>query len=509
MTGALHARRSASSRWLIVRRPSHLAHKCGRTNAVNAMKTMRILLILGLGVGSAAAGYWAASRAPSTGLDVSVARAGAADRTVLYYRDPSGAPFWSAGPKKDANGRDYLPVYDDEEISFEAKPAKTRTADNGARKILYYRNPMGLPDTSPTPKKDSMGMDYIPVYEGEDEDGATLKVSLDKVQRSGVRTEKVERRVVRRMVRGVATVKYDERRLTVVAMRADGYVEDLFVNATGQSIGAGEPLFRFYSKDIQLAQADLIVSAGIKASGTPGLVTQSTQGTVQRLRNLGVPETRIEEVISTRTNPRTLDWPSPATGTVIEKRVINGQQVLAGAELYRIADLSHVWVIAEVAEADLANVTMGTAAAITLRAYPNDPVEGRVSFIYPDIKPETRTARVRIEVPNPDGRLKIDMYADVVFRVGNEGAVVAVPDSSVIDGGAQQVVLVAKGSGRFEPRSVKLGQRGEGYVEVREGVAAGEEVVTAATFLIDAESNLKAALKAFTQDNSVGKEPSQ
>jgi Cu(I)/Ag(I) efflux system membrane fusion protein len=358
---------------------------------------------------------------------------------------------------------------------------------------------MGLPDTSPTPKKDSMGMNYIPVYEGEDDGGATVKVSLDKVQRSGVRTEKVEQRAVTRAVRGVGTVKYDERRLTVVTVRADGFVEDLFVNATGQSVQAGEPLFRFYSKDIQLAQADLIVSAGVKASGTAGLVSQSTQGTIQRLRNLAVPEARIEEVLATRTNPRTLDWPSPATGTVIEKRVINGQQVLAGAELYRIADLSQVWVIAEVAEADLADVTMGTAAAVMLRAYPNDPVEGRVSFIYPDIRPETRTARVRIEVPNPDGRLKIDMYADVVFRVTNDGPVVAIPNNAVIDSGSRQVVLIAKGEGRFEPRPVKLGRRGDGYIEVLEGVSKGEEVVTSATFLIDAESNLKAALQGFAR----------
>jgi Cu(I)/Ag(I) efflux system membrane fusion protein len=478
-------------------------------NAVNAMKTMRILLILcfGAGIGTAA-GYWAASHTPPSG--VPVATAAAADRTILYYRDPSGASFWSAGPKKDANGLDYLPVYDDEEISFEDKPAKTRAAaDKVSRKILYYRNPMGLPDTSPVPKKDSMGMDYIPVYEGEEEEGSGVKVSLDKVQRSGVRTEAVEERKIARPVRGIGTVKYDERRLTVVTVRADGYIEDLFVNATGQPVHAGEPLFRFYSKDIQLAQADLIVAAGVKASGNPGLITDSANGTMQRLRNLAVPESRIEEVLATRTNPRTINWLSPATGTVIDKRIINGQQVLAGAELYRIADLSNVWVIAEVAESDLAGIKIGTPAAITLRAYPNDPVEGWVSFIYPDIKPETRTARVRIEVPNPEGRLKIDMYADVVFRVDNEGTVVAVPDSAVIDSGTQQVVLVSKGSGRFEPRSVKLGRRGEGYVEVREGVSSGEEVVTAATFLIDAESNLKAALKAFTQDGSVRKEASQ
>jgi membrane fusion protein, copper/silver efflux system len=318
-----------------------------------------------------------------------------------------------------------------------------------------------------------------------------------------VRTEMVAPRAIVRGVRSVGTVKFDERRLTVVTLRADGYIEDLFVNATGQSVKAGDPLFRVYSKDIQIAQSDLIVAAGVKGTSLQGLGQPSIQGSIQRLRNLAVPEKRIEEVRATGVNPRTIDWPSPVTGTVIEKRIVNGQQVTAGNELYRIADLSLIWVIAEVAEADLAGIAIGTPATVTLRAYPTDPVEGRVAFIYPDIKPETRTARVRIELPNPDGRLKIDMYADVLFQAGADRApMAAVPDSAVIDSGARQVVLVAKGDGRFEPRPVKLGRRGDGYVEVLDGVTAGEEVVTAATFLIDAESNLRAALKSFTQPES-------
>ena len=219
----------------------------------------------------------------------------------------------------------------------------------------------------------------------------------------------------------------------------------------------------------------------------------------QRLRNLGVPESHIREVRAGK-NPMSLDWPAPATGDVIEKKVINGQKVKAGDELYRIADHSHLWVIADVAESDLSAIKLGTRATVTVRAYAAQPVEGEVTFIYPELRTETRTARVRIELPNPDGRLKIDMYADVVFQTGaNEQPAIAVPASAVIDSGTRQVVLVAKGEGRFEPRAVKLGRRGDGYVEVLDGVNKGEEVVTAATFLIDAESNLKAALQAFTQ----------
>jgi len=447
----------------------------------------------------AAAGYvywnWPAA---SDGV-ARITMATAAERKVLYYRDPSGAPSWSAIPKNDAQGRAFFPVYDDAEPTFDP-PAKPAAAQSG-RKVLFYRNPMGLRDTSPVPKKDSMGMDYIPVYEGEDaDDGTTVKLSLDKVQRSGVRTVAVEARTIIRPMRAVGTVKYDERRLTIVTLRADGYIEDLFVNATGQSVHAGDPMFRVYSKDIQMAQADLIVSAGVKGSTPQSLNYQSMQGTIQLLRNLGVPESRIEEVRTTGANPRTIDWPSPASGTVIAKQIINGQHVAAGAELYRIADLSHVWVIADVAESDLAAIKIGTHATVTVRAYAAQPVEGEVTFIYPELKVETRTARVRIELPNPDERLKVDMYADVVFQTGiGEEPTIVIPVSAVIDSGNRQIVLVSKGEGRFEPRPVKLGRRGDGYVEVLEGIDQGQKVVTSANFLIDAESNLKAALQAFTQ----------
>jgi Cu(I)/Ag(I) efflux system membrane fusion protein len=462
-----------------------------------------ILLALGL-VAGVAGGYWYA-RPGAVPLPAATGdAASAADRKIIYYRAPDGTPYWSAQTKKDAAGRDYLPVYEDEEPPFGpgGERIKPTPAKNATRKILYYRNPMGLPDTSPVPKKDPMGMDYIAVYEDDQtNDGKTVRVSLDKIQRSGVRTEAVERRVVVRPVRAVGTVTHDETRLTIVTMRSEGYIEDLFVNKTGQHVHAGEPLFRVYSPAIQSAQIDLMVAVRSLQRGVSGSeADRNLEGAMQRLRNLGVPESRIREVRETGANPRTLDWPSPASGDVIEKRVINGQRVTAGMELFRIADHSRVWVIADVAESDLAQIGIGTRATVTLRAYMSEPAEGDVTFIYPELKAETRTARVRIELPNPDGRLKPDMYADVVFQAGADARpALAVPASAVIDSGSRQVVLVGKGEGRFEPRPVKLGRRGDGYVEVLDGLTAGEEVVTSATFLIDAESNLRAALQAFTQ----------
>jgi Cu(I)/Ag(I) efflux system membrane fusion protein len=473
------------------------------------MTNIRIALFVTLGVVAAAvAGYGFSHRASTPVGPVSRApQASAAGRTILYYRDPAGAPSWSAEPKNDAQGRAYVPVYDDAEPSFD--PPKTalapldllKSGSGGERKILFYRNPMGLPDTSPVPKKDSMGMDYIAVYEGDEQPGSTIKVSLDRVQRSGVRTEPAEPRILVRGLRAVGTVAIDERRVTIVTMRSDGYVEDLFVNTTGQHVQAGDPLFRVYSPDIQQALSDLLVAKSWAQRG-PAEAGQgkSVEGAMQRLRNLGLSEARIREIRDSGTIPRTVDWLAPAGGVVIAKRIINGQRVVAGDELFRIVDLSNLWVIADVAEGDLADIKLGMHATLTFRAYRNAPVDGVVTFIYPDFRPETRTARVRIEVANPDEQLKPDMYADVVFQSAADTAtVVTVPSSAIIDSGTKQIVLVAKGEGRFEPRVVKLGRRGDTHVEIVEGLRQGEEVVTTATFLIDAESNLQSALKTFTE----------
>ena len=198
---------------------------------------------------------------------------------------------------------------------------QTTTPESG-RKIRYYRNPMGLPDTSPVPKKDPMGMDYIPVYADEAAaDPGTVKVSLDKIQRIGVRTEKASSRSIVQAVRTVGRVEHDETRLTIVALRNDGFIEDLFVNKAGQHVEQGEPLFRLYSSQIQLAQSDLIVALRADGRRLGPEADKTLEGAMLRLRNLGIPQSRIDEVRKTNTNPRTIDWPSPATGDIMSSTV--------------------------------------------------------------------------------------------------------------------------------------------------------------------------------------------
>jgi len=189
-----------------------------------------------------------------------------------------------------------------------------------------------------------------------------------------------------------------------------------------------------------------------------------------------------------------VSWPAPQDGDVVERTAVNGMRAAPGDVLFRISDHDIVWVLADVSERDISLLEVGQKASVRLRAYPDRVFSGKVALIYPHLMAETRTARIRIELPNPDDVLKPDMYADVEIATGTETPVVTVSNSAVIDSGERQVVLLAKGAGRFEPRAVKLGRRGGGRTEIKEGLSEGDKVVVSANFLIDAESNLKAAL---------------
>jgi membrane fusion protein, copper/silver efflux system len=330
-------------------------------------------------------------------------------------------------------------------------------------------------------------------------------VSPAKVQRLGVRTEPAAVRVLARTVRAVGTVQPDERRLHVVTTKFDGWIERLRVNATGQAVRRGEPLMEVYAPELVAAQQEYLLAwRSLKDMAGADPVTRASAGqlaeaALQRLRNSDVSDDQLRRLRSEGAFARTLTLRSPADGLVMEKAAVEGMRFAAGDPLYRLADLSTVWLIADVFEQDLAAVRKGQGAKVTVRAYPGDGFAGKVAFVYPSVDPRTRTAKVRVEVPNPDGRLKTDMYGEVeIATPAAAGPVLAVPDAAVLDSGARQVVLVDRGEGRFEPREVALGASADGYREVRSGLADGEPVVVGANFLIDAEANLRAALRAFT-----------
>ena len=211
-----------------------------------------------------------------------------------------------------------------------------------------------------------------------------------------------------------------------------------------------------------------------------------------------MPADVIAEIDRTKTVPLTITWTAPRDGVILERTAVEGMRAMPGDVLFRLADTSVIWVLADVAEQDIDAVKVGAAATIKVRSLPGRVFKGSVALIYPEVNTQTRTTKVRIELPNPNGVLLPDMFADVEIASGAEKPVVAVPNGAVIDTGARQIVFIDKGEGRFEPREVKVGTHGETYTEIREGVGEGDRVVVAANFLIDAESNLKSALQAFS-----------
>ncbi len=377
---------------------------------------------------------------------------------------------------------------------------------NGERKILYYRNPMGLPDTSPVPKKDPMGMDYLPVYDDEEapSDQNIVTISTEKVQKLGVRTETAELRELIRTVRAVATVQTDERKLFTVVTKFEGWIQRLYVNATGQTIRKGDALMDVYSPDLIAAQQEYLIAArGLEsvADGDPDVgaaMQRLVASALQKLRNWDVADIELRRLQQTGEVRQYLTVRAQADGVVLEKKVIEGQRFMPGEALYQIADLSSVWMLADVFEQDLGMIHPGQLVTIRVEAYPDKVFNGEVAFIYPVVTPETRTAIVRIVLSNPDGLLKPAMYARAEFAsFHSKNKVLTVPDSAVLDTGTRRVVLVDLGAGRFEPRTVKLGMHADGYAEVLGGLRVGEVVVVKANFLIDAESNFKSALNSF------------
>lgn len=375
------------------------------------------------------------------------------------------------------------------------------------RKVLYYRDPMGLPDTSSVPRKDAMGMAYVPVYEGDAEEGGQaasagsgqVSIGIEKVQKLGVKSEAASLRMLDKTVRAAGRVEIDERRTYTIAPKFEGWVDRLYVNTSGQSVSKGQPLFDVYSPELVSAQREYAIAAQGEAalnnadSDAKSSMKQLAAASLARLKNWDISEAQLRQLANGKSR-RGLTYYAPVSGIVLEKKAVQGMRFMPGEVLYQIADLSSVWVVAEVAEQDIGLVKPGSVAQVKLDAYPDKSFAGKVAFIYPTLNSATRTVQVRVEIANPKGLLKPAMFASVALAAGDRGKVLAVPASAVIDSGTRQIVLVQLAQGRFEPRIVKLGARSDDYAEVLEGIAEGEQVVTSANFLIDAESNLKAAL---------------
>jgi len=368
------------------------------------------------------------------------------------------------------------------------------------RKPLYYRNPMGLPDTSPVPKKDEMGMDYIPVYADDEASSApgTVALSPEKIQTLGVRTEAVQRQVLQQALQASGTVAVDETRQHVIAPRFDGWVDSLAANQTGMAIRRGQVLATVYSPQLLAAQEDYrVADAALRQLKDGDAASRQSMRRLRdaaktRLVNWGISAGQLEHIA--HLPPGNLAMTAPASGVIVDKPVVQGSRFVAGDTLLRLADLSVVWVTVNVPAAQIGQVALGQRASFTTPALPGRVFTGKVGFLQPTLDPATRSLGVRVELQNPDGQLRPGLFGNIALSGTGERQALTIPRSALIDSGQRQIALVEVAAGRFAPRTIKTGQRDGDRIEVLDGLQEGQRVVVAGNFLIDAESNLRAAL---------------
>jgi Cu(I)/Ag(I) efflux system membrane fusion protein len=375
----------------------------------------------------------------------------------------------------------------------------------GERKVAFYRSPMDAKQTSPVPRKDEMGMDYLPVHEDEVKGGsaveglATVQIDPARQQLIGLRTAPVAAGPVGAAWRTTGRVAVDETRVHHVNVKVEAYAEHIFVDFVGKPVRRGEPLFSIYSPELLSLQSEYLLAVRMRRDLAGGSLAGSGDELVEsareRLRLWDVPDSVLDELQRTGKPQKTLTLVSPISGVVTKKDVVHGHKLSAGDMPYEITDLSQVWVLADIYESDLAKTQVGMPATLSLQAFPNKIFTGRVAFIDPVLDPKTRTAKVRLAFANPRGELRPEMFGDVVLRArARQG--LRIPADAVIDSGTKKVVFVSLGDGKFQPREVKLGASDGDQVEVVSGLASGEEVVVRANFLVDSESRLKASLAA-------------
>jgi Cu(I)/Ag(I) efflux system membrane fusion protein len=386
-------------------------------------------------------------------------------------------------------------------------PAKSSSdaGNGGPRTVLHWRSPMDPKISSPVPRKDEMGMDYLPVYADEAAGSrssvggqATVDIDPARQQLIGMRTAEVTAGPVGGAWRTVGRVAMDETRVRHVNVKVPGFVERVYVDFVGKKVRQGDALFSIYSPELLSAQEEYLLAlrtrGALSKGGELGSDGEALVRAARRKLSLwDIPASEIERIERTGETTKTLTFTSPVSGVVTKKDVVDGMRLDAGAMPYEIVDLSSVWLLADVYESELQFVKEGMPASLTLKALPGREFKGKVLFIDPLLDPQTRTVKVRLAFANPSGDLRPEMFGEVVLHgAPREG--LRIPQDAVIDSGTEKMVFVAIGEGKFQPRKVRLGGSSGNDVEVVSGLQRGEQVVTRANFLIDSESRLRASL---------------
>lgn len=404
---------------------------------------------------------------------------------------------------------------------FTPAPSKTsaaagseQTKPKGKRKILYWQAPMDPTEIYDKPGKSKMGMDLVPVYEDQTNSGNTVVIDPATVQNMGVRTVKAKRKNFIHSIRTVGKVVYDEEKLYTVTTKISGWIEKLQVSYTGQEVKKGAPLLEIYSPELVTTQEEYLL-----ALNTHKLVSQSDFASVRdgaetllasakkRLLYWDIPRYEVEQLEKTGQVNKTIQLQSPANGVVIHKNAVEGMHVKEGQELYKIADLSKVWVNVSIYDNDIPWVTVGQKAEMELSYLPGEIFHGRVTYIYPYLNAKARDVQVRLEFQNPNLKLKPEMYTNVKLHSAVIPDALVIPSEAVIRSGARNLVFVTREQGKFEPREIRIGAEGEnGEVHVLSGLLEGEEIVTSAQFMLDSESRLQEAIQKMLEEKRKNKQ---
>jgi Cu(I)/Ag(I) efflux system membrane fusion protein/cobalt-zinc-cadmium efflux system membrane fusion protein len=370
------------------------------------------------------------------------------------------------------------------------------------QKITHWVSSMDPTYVRDAPGKDTMGMDLVPVY---DKSGGGGGVTIDPAtsQNMGVRIATVLRQDISRSIKTVGVVTADESRQSSINSKVEGWIEKLYVDQTGKPVSKGAPLLEIYSPDLVSAQQEYLLALRNSERLAENPYPEIAQG-AQRLRDAArtrlkycdISDKQIRALEQSGEPRKTLTLYSPSNGIVMMKNALPGMRVMPGEELLQITDLSKIWVDAQLYEYQLPAVQVGQSAEIILPYSIGTVLRGKIAYIYPTLSGETRTARARIELPNPGLELKPEMYVDVRITGASQAAALVIPTEAILDSGEQQTVFVALGEGRFEPRIVRSGVKDEdGNVEILDGLQEGEQVVISAQFMLDSESRLREALQ--------------
>lgn len=373
----------------------------------------------------------------------------------------------------------------------------------GDRKILYWRAPMDPNEIYDAPGKSKMGMDLVPVYDDDASGSGIVTIDPEVQQNMNVKTAKIE---VKRLSSTIVTngvLTTNETSEYIVTTRINGWIEKLYVNYLGQQISKGSKLMDIYSPELVSAQQELLTAISYQNSvGESSLQSIKESGnelvknSIRKLELLEVSDNEIKRLIETKEVKTYITLYAQKSGTVLEKNIVEGQKVMGGMPLLKIANLSTLWLMADIYEYELSKVKVGSKASITFNFLPGKIYEGKVSFIYPTLDPKSRTVKIRIELNNR-GELKPSMFANITIDGQDLGVKPVVPENAVIHSGMKNIVIIALGDGKFKPQEVILGGYADGYYQVLSGLSEGNTIVTSAQFLIDSESNLKAAINQF------------